>query len=493
MGLKHRHSYESLVNKLLELENSEFKYNTSGKLNLALIYPNLYSLGMSNLGFQTVFKIASSVPGIGVERFFPALEPGIPSPPPFYSFETKRPLGDFDILAFSFSFEGDFDKIPLILGALGIPIKASERNKFHPFLMAGGAAVASNPVALSNIFDVLVPGEAETTLVPILSSFLENGLNIENLINIPGVWVPKSSATPGNPTLPCDVNTDPAYSYVVTQKNTFGGAQLIEIMRGCPRVCAFCLARVIYSPPRPVHVSVISEWLNRHSECTDIGLVAPSLFDHPQIEEILELFTSKGIRVRNSSVKWEKLTPKVLKLLSLSDVKSITLAPETGSKRLQSLMGKPMDTNRFISTVDKIFDSGFSHIKLYFMAGIPTETIEDLDETIDFIAKIYECVKTRSLSASITFSGFISKNNTQWQNKNSCSAGEIKTKFRYIKKGLKRYSDYLKINFESVQEFARQSLLAKIGPELADEYCVEAIKWRENRLFSKKQFVELDF
>lgn len=491
MGLKHRHTYESLSAELRATEKWYVQQQIAGKINLALIYPNLYALGMSNLGFLTVHRLANSVPGIGVERFFPALEAEKPLKPPFYSFETNRPLADFDLLLFSFSYEGDFDKIPGIFSALGIPILAEERNKHHPIMIAGGAAVASNSGALSRIFDVLVPGEAETTLVPILESFMQNGLDLEAISEYPGVWVPahKSICPPVEKS--CDVNFNPAWSHVVSSRNAFGGSHIFEVMRGCPRVCSFCLARVIYSPVRQVAKATLEKWLNDHPDCKDLGLVAPSLFDHSEIEEIFSMLLNRGIRIRNSSVKWEKLNANILAALRKSDVRSLTLAPETGSERLRNAMGKPMNEDRFFAGIAEISRQGFDHLKLYFVAGLPGETDEDIEATVEFIGRAASCAGDSFISAA--FSIFVPKKGTPWQNEKSLTLSEIKRKIRYIKDLLNKKTGHVKVSFESPQEVCRQVKLSQIGPELADEYAREAKECKENRLFARNQFSALEF
>lgn len=492
MGLKHRYSYESLTAELKASERYYLSPHYAGNISVALVYPNLYGLGMSNLGFMTVHRLAGSVHGIGLERFFPALEAESPLNSPFYSFETGRPLGDFDVLMFSFSYEGDFDKIPGIFAALGIPVMAAERNRHHPVFIAGGAAVASNAPALSLIFDALIPGEAETTLVPVLTRFLEEGLSAMSLASIPGVWVPAAGLPMSPVMLMHDVNKQPAYSHIVSTKNAFGGAHIIEVMRGCPRVCAFCLAREIYAPVRPVDISVISNWLDQHPDCRDLGLVAPSLFDHPQIEEIFAMLSDRQIRIRNSSVKWEKLNPVILNLLRKSGVSGLTLAPETGSVRLRKAMGKPMDEERFISRTVELFAHGFEHLKMYFVACLPGETEDDLDATIELISHACRRAPT-SASISAAFSVFVPKRHTPWHDQPAPPATEIKRKIKYLKERLNKLPGQIKVTFESPQEAVRQAYLSQVGPELAEEYAREAKACRENRLFSRNQFSALEF
>ncbi len=492
MGLKHRHNYESTVNALKASEKHYLTSAHAGSLSVALIYPNLYSLGMSNLGFLTVHRIVSAQPGTAVERFFPALEPESPLAPPYYSFETGRPLGDFDVMMFSFSYEGDFDKIPGLFAALGLPVYASERNRHHPLLIAGGAAVASNPAALSQIFDALVPGEAETTVAPIIGQLQREGYEAASLAAIPGVWVPEY--TDQIPEL-CgrhDINAQPAWSHIVSSRNAFGGAHMIEVMRGCPRACAFCLARAIYAPVRHLSAENLSRWLDQHPDCRDLGLVAPSLFDHPQVEEIFAMLTDRGIRIRNSSVKWEKLTPKIMEALRKSGITGLTLAPETGSERLRRAMHKPLDQQRFLQRVQEMFDHGFEHLKMYFVACLPGEETEDIDATISLIENVSRLV-TGSASISAAFSVFVPKRHTAWQNMPAANQYDVKKRLKYIKEQLSRLPGQIKTSFESHQEAARQALLSQIGPELAEEYAREAREWRENKLFARNQFSALEF
>ncbi len=492
MGLKHRHNYESTA---AILKNSELRYLESsfaGRLSTALIYPNLYSLGMSNLGFMTVHRLASSVAGTGVERFFPALEAESPLPPPYYSFETGRPLGDFNVLMFSFSYEGDFDKIPGLFSALGLPVLACERNRHHPLLIAGGAAVASNAPAMSRIFDVLVPGEAETTVVPILEQLHRDGFDAAALASLPGVWVPSVSSEIPALCGTHDVNSQPAWSHIVSDRNAFGGAHIIEVMRGCPRNCSFCLARAIYSPVRAVRADVIAKWLDEHPACKDLGLVAPSLFDHPQVEEIFSLLAERGVRIRNSSVKWEKLTTPIIDALRKSGITSLTIAPETGSERLRREMHKPLDEVRFLDRVKELFAQGFEHLKMYFVACLPGEEQDDIDATIDLINRVSHVVPPGA-SISTAFSVFVPKRHTPWQNLTAPCQYTIKQSLKYTREQLSRLPGQIRASFESPQEAVRQALLSQAGPDLAEEYAREARECRENRLFARHQFSALEF
>lgn len=494
MGLKHRHQVESATDRLRATERHERRVSVAGRLNMAVCFPGPYALAMSNLGFLTVHRLAGEQPDIGVERFFFGFDPGVPVRPPYYSFETRRPLGDFDILAFSFSFEGDFDRIPAIFGPLGLPVEAARRRRGRfPLLVAGGAAVAANAPALSRIFDVLVPGEAETTLAPMLRAFLENGLSAESVAELPGIWAPALRGEPVPIACRHDVASEPAWSHIVTTANVFGGASLFEAMRGCPRRCAFCLARVIYHPPRPVPAARLAAWLDERPDCRDLGLVAPSLFDHPEIEEILDLLAARTVRLRNSSVKWECLSDRILERLAACRVRGLTLAPETGSRERREGMGKPLREDAFYDTLERVQKHGFEHLKLYFMAGLPGETDDDLDATAAFVGDVMGRVQNGFKSLSATVSGFVPKRGTAWQDEPVCPPDELKRRFGRLKTALRPLADRVKLQFESPAEVARQAFLARVGPELAEEYEKEATACRERGMAKNAPASDLDF
>jgi len=359
-------------------------------------------------------------------------------------------------------------------------------------MVAGGAAVASNVQALSLIFDILVPGEAETSLPPMMNILLKDGMQPDEIAALPGIWVPSTQREMIAPHTMHDINDQPAYSHIVSSQNAFGGSHLIELMRGCPRNCSFCLAKTIYQPVRSLQPAKLAKWLDQHPDCSDLGLVAPSLFDHPQIEEIFDMLAQRNIRIRNSSVKWEKLQPQLLEILHRSGVNGLTLAPETGSKRLQAAINKPMNESRFIEYVREIFAAGFEQLKLYFVACLPGEEQQDLDATVDFIGLVLKAVPSAS-HLSVAFSLFVPKQRTLWQNKPAPTLQEMKHTVKYLKEQLNKLSTQLKTSFASPQEALRQSWLSQVGPELAIEYAREATKCRENRLFSRNQFSALEF
>ena len=479
MSVLNHHKYSSLSKKYKESEKFYIEPPLNGKISAALIYPNDYCLGMTNLGYLTVHRLLSQTPGLAVERFFPGIG-GESLSPPFYSFDTQRPLGDFEILLFSFSFEGDFDNIPSIFAALGLPLIAKKRNKHHPLLIAGGAAVMSNSEALADIFDILIPAEAETTIKPLFDILMQKGFEKDLVAQIPGIMLPSCPEKYISPVHFHNLATSPAYTHIVSKYNAFGGAHIIEVMRGCPRICSFCLARSIYKPVRHLPKDALLELLNTSlKECNDLGLTAPSLFDHPEINDIALELIKRNIKIRNSSVKWEKLTPEIIDLLRLSGTTGLTLAPETGSEHLRAAMQKPMSVERFLIRVKELYDAGFEHLKMYFMTCLPGETKKDVDETAAFIEKL-EAIAPSPAALSANFSVFIPKKQTFWENEEIWEEYKIKKHLQYLKSQLSHFR--IKIRYDSYRQALRQAHLAKVGRELAIEYENEVSKCAKDSL-----------
>lgn len=472
--LAHRFSYEEAAARLQRLERAEVSVPIAGRLNVGLVFPGPYGMGMSNLGFLTVHRLSGTVPGIGVERFFPELTAGQPLAPPFYSFETRRPLGDFDLLAFSISFEGDFDRLPGLLKAMGIPLRAADRRPGRfPLLVVGGAGVAANPAALSRLADLVVTGEAETIWPGLLARLLAEGPVAAAAADLPGVWVPAHRPAPPALPPPHDVASAPAYAHLVSPANAFGGAHLIEVMRGCPRHCVFCLARVIYHPPRAMPAATFAAWLARRPWIDDLGLIAPSLFDHPELEELLAICAERGLRLRNSSVKWEGLTDPVLALLQRCGVKGLTLAPESGSAEIRRRMGKPLREEAFFATMERIGAHGFTHLKLYFLVGFPGETDADLEATAEFLERAAGTAQRTGLTLTAAFGGFVPKQGTPVAKEGCAGAAELKRRFHWLKRRVKAVAPRLQVRFDSPDQIARQAFLAQVGPELVDHYLKE--------------------
>ena len=361
-----------------------------GKTAIALAYPNNYYLGMSNLGFQTIYDKWNSLDEVVCERVFWEL-PKDEAPLAPLSIESQRPMRDFSMVAFSISYELDFFNIPHFLRAAGIPVRAEDRDDRHPLLICGGPCATANPEPLSLFFDAFVVGEGEPVLcalAEIAGSGASHYDQLEELSRVPGVYVPLvhrpliegGGEFPGiTRQLEWDMNNYATMSRLYTPDTELGDLSLMEIARGCGRGCRFCLVGFLSRPPRFRSMDLLLEDAKvalRHR--ARIGLVGPIVSDHPELEELVLALRAMGARLSFSSLRTDNLSPVVLQALVESGTKTVTIAPEAGSERMRRYINKGVTEEDCFRAADLIGHYGVRQVKMYFMVGLPTETEEDI-------------------------------------------------------------------------------------------------------------------
>ncbi len=404
----------------LEKEQGTIYKDWGGKIHIALIYPNSYYLGMSSLGFQTIYGLLNSYDNIVCERVF--WEPQNRNPEQPISLESQRPLPDFDVLAFSISYELDYFNVVQVLKADGIPIFAADRDESHPLVIAGGPCVTSNPMPLSPFFDCFAIGEGE----PILPGFIDTLTEsiegkkdelLKKLAALPGMYVP--SLYDGKPIRRqwlADIDSVATTSVILTPDTELGNMCLVEIARGCGWGCRFCLAGFQFRPFRfrPLDSLLAQAEQGLHST-NRIGLLAAAVSDHPEIGELAYRLHCRDAEISVSSLRVRPFSPELLKVLAQRGAQNITLAPEAGSERLRQTINKCVSESDIIGAVDKIVKQGISQIKLYFMIGLPTETDSDIDEMIELTLKLKERVQETGTRIAITVEPFVPKAGTPFQ------------------------------------------------------------------------------
>jgi radical SAM superfamily enzyme YgiQ (UPF0313 family) len=388
------------------------------RLRVALAFPNTYYVGMSNLGFQTVYRLFNAPDDVVCERVFlpprqqlrAALEAGTP----LVTLESQTPVSDFDVLAFSVSFEWDYPNVLTLLRLAGLPIYAADRTARHPLVVLGGATTFLNPEPLAPFVDVVAAGEGEA-LVPALVAGVAAGegrdavlarLSLERGFYLPSyydvrynadgtvaAYVPLSGCGAPFPVHKAAVrvseHVDPPATSVFTPDTEFGSRFLVEVVRGCANLCRFCWAGYNYLPVRPFAVSRILGLAEAaRPYATRAGLVSIALCDHPQIEEILGRLVDMGYSLSPASLRLDDLTDPIVKLLRAGGERSITIAPETGSDRLRRVINKTVTNEQILERAELIFANGFENLKLYFMIGLPTETDEDLVAIRDLVLQL---------------------------------------------------------------------------------------------------------
>ncbi|HJX12237.1 MAG TPA: radical SAM protein, partial [Dehalococcoidales bacterium] len=364
-----------------------------GRLPVALIYPNSYYLGMSNLGIHVIYSLLNSYPRVVGERVF--FEKDSRNPPT--AVESGRPLADFAVLAFSISYELDYFNVVAMLKAGGIPLYAADRDERHPIVMAGGPCITANPAPLSPFFDVMCIGEAES-IVPALLPVLEEGIGeardglVKALAALPGIYVP--SYPPGKSVVrqfALDLDASDATSVVLTRDTELGDLFLVEVERGCQRGCRFCLVNTAFSPMRFRSVDRLVEQAREGLRYRRrIGLVGPAVADHPKIGELLAGLNDIGAEISISSLRIGSLSQDILRELARGKAQTIAIAPEAGSDRLRRVINKGISEDDILKTADSIGRHRFRQLKLYFIIGLPAETDDDAGEIVRLALAIKE-------------------------------------------------------------------------------------------------------
>ncbi len=421
------------------------KIPSYGKFLIGVGYPNTYYIGMSSLGFQRVLEVAATVNDWGIDRFF--LDSVLNSRKSI----SGRSFDQFDILAFSISFEDDIVNLLKMLKHVGIPFRSKERDENFPILILGGSAANINPIPFSPFFDVICLGAAENMLPFLLRRYTTKEQFLELLAYTPGFFVPKFhdySLLKKNKLEKLELTEHQMrqkgflpVSVIVTPFTEFSNMALIEMSRGCPEKCKYCWATFGMGKFRWHPTEYILEALEELKGITNrIGFLATAVGDHPQIEEILLRSISKGFRCSVSSIRIPAVNDAVLSALYASGARSITLAPETGNEALRAKMGKPISDATLLEKIELIFKHGFNSLKLYFIIGQPEETLDDVQSIVTLLKKSVTIMKKHAVGK-----GFIGKVTagvnilvpkpfTPWQRLAFPSKLEVKRKLKLLKK-----------------------------------------------------------
>ena len=481
-------------------ERGTWRQKWSGRLPVALIFPNSYPVAASNLGWQLVYDLLNEHPGVVAERFV-AAKPGEPP----RSLESGRPLSDFALVCYSLSFEGDTLTLLQLLAAGGLTLAAADRDEHHPLVIGGGVGVWLNPEPLAPATDLFILGEAEISLPPVLkvlvADWVRAGRNLlpQLAVDFPGCYVPAfyspeddeqgrllkmavADNSPLSPPFPRRIippvlrETSPAadgrpftagYSRLLSPNAEFSDLFLVELGRGCSRACRFCAAGYIYRPPRLWSSAAIKAALDHcPPEIKRVGLLGMEMAAPDTLAEISALIARRGKSLSFSSLRADALTPELLDLLAASRIKTVVLAPDGASERLRRVINKGLAEADILEAGAALAAIGVTTLKLYCMIGLPGEEDEDLLELVGMIRRLKQVLlgpgrrRGRLTEIQLSISSFVPKPWTPFQYHPFTGVVELRRRLQLLQHELAAEAN-LRISAEAPDRAFFQAVVAR--------------------------------
>ncbi|MEM6960449.1 MAG: radical SAM protein [Myxococcota bacterium] len=400
--------------------------------SIALLYPSPYHVGMSSLGYQSIYRQINESPGRAAHRaFLPEDKTGSP----LLTYEGRRAVGDYPIIAVSVAYELEIAGLVESLEAAGVPALRSERTDRHPFILAGGPLTFSNPLPLAPFVDAVLMGEADQTIHEALDILFDSGGYEEALRSladhIDSCFVPSLHGDRMPPIGRADDSTLPAYSCIRTPNTELSNMFLIEPERGCHRGCSYCvMRRSTNGGMRTVTPERIFELIPESAR--KVGLVGAAVTDHPKIIDIVASLAEENRRVSLSSLRADRLSDPLVAALKKAGNRSLTTASDGASQRLRTMIQRRARENELTRAAELVRAHGLEKLKIYMMVGLPTETTEDIDELIDFGRKL-----SRIVPIAMGIAPFVAKRNTPLDGATFAGIQTVEDRLKRLRKGLK--------------------------------------------------------
>ncbi len=477
--------HADLARTRLDQETGAIRKDWGGRLPIALVFPNTYYIGMSSLGFQTIYRLFNEAPDIVCERAFlpdsdgqfemprnrPELEPR--------TLELGRALGDFAVVAFSVSYELDYFHMVQMLEAAGIPLFARDRDESDPIVIAGGACVIDNPEPIADLLDIAFVGEGEVQVPPfvdILRAHYEQGRAAvlrAAAQSAAGLYVPAfydvsygpdgiftdiapnaqhpapEQALPVRKARVRNLAEFQTASVILTENTEFGSSYLLETGRGCARGCRFCLASYAFMPQRERKLEDLIAQAEYGLQFRDkIGLMGPSVSDYHAIDELVTAIREMGGKVSLASMRADSISPAILQALIGGGARTITFAPEGGSQRMRDVINKNLNEDQILACAELIGRLGGQAVKLYYMCGLPGETEEDVEGIVDLTLKVKDRLNRHAPGGEVqgSVTPHVPKSHTPFQWAHMYPLDVIEARVNYLRKALRSHGVVFKID-----------------------------------------------
>lgn len=482
--------------------NAVYKDWDKARVRMAFAFPDVYEVGMSYLGLQILYHLVNRREDALMERVFaPWVDMeeemrrrGIP----LFTLESRRPVRDFDILAFTLQYELTFTNILNMLDLAGIPLRSQERGPQHPLVMAGGPC-AFNPEPLADFVDLFVIGEGEEVLGELLDLYLELGgrqgdrqLFLRRAASIPGVYVPSfyrvlyrddgavSRVEPVEEGIPPRVTKRVVRRFdsapfptrpVVPYLGVVHDRGMLEVQRGCTRGCRFCQAGMIYRPVREKSLETLLRQAAELVERTgydELSLVSLSTADYSGIQELvrslLDRFENLGVSISLPSLRVDAFSVDLAREVQRVRRSTLTFAPEAGTQRLRDVINKGVTEEDLLCAASAAFSAGWTALKLYFMIGLPTETDEDLGGIVTLSRRVLARgrelgVPPKRLKVTVSVSSFVPKSHTPFQWEPQVEMAELVRRQKYLRGKLKEKG--LEFHWHNVEASFLEAVLAR--------------------------------